>query len=393
MREFRSADITLALKLPLLYKYTSTFYTSILQNSDIMKAFLSFVLLLICPLSVFCDNDDICLWLRFDHAGVIAPASVETRDIEMLDNISLSTVTIAANELRENWTGVPVTLQIVEDALHKNGYFKIEKRENDLMEGPQDSPNRIYITAGSASGLLYGAYFILRSQAMGDGCLCKTLGNEDVIEQEPAFSKRLVQIDVNEFPEQLSLKNFARACASIGINGIVLTGKSPNNIKEIKDIFAPYHIELLNNIDSQDITTIDIRQNNSLHLQYLAPLWQIPTPDTNHPTSAILGVIQQPSSITQHPFSSLNLYAFGRMAWMPQIIKERVAFEWLAQTFTENPLFVIPMRDVLMKSTNPTPADIENFVSIWHQMSRTIDSQQHSIVEEILNRQFEDSLE
>lgn len=358
-----------------------------------MKAFLSFVLLLICPMSVFCANDDICLWLRFDHAGVIAPASVETRDIEMLDNISLSTVTIAANELRKNWTGVPVTLQIVEDTSHKNEYFKIEKRENGLMEGPQDSPNRIYITAGSVSGLLYGAYFILRSQAMGDGCLCKTLGNEDVIEQEPAYSKRLVQIDINEFPEQLSLKNFARACASIGINGIVLTGKSPNNIKEIKDIFAPYHIELLNNIDTQDITTIDIKQNNSLHLQYLAPLWQIPTPDTNYPISTILGVVQQPSSITLHPFSSLNLYAFGRMAWMPQIIKERVAFEWLAQTFTENPLFVIPMRDVLMKSTNPTPADIENFVSIWHQMSRTIDSQQHSIVEEMLKRQLEDSLE
>jgi alpha-glucuronidase len=81
------------------------------------------------------------------------------------------------------------------------------------------------------------------------------------------------------------------------------------------------------------------------------------------------------------------------MAWMPQIIKERVAFEWLAQTFTENPLFVIPMRDVLMKSANPTPADIENFVSIWHQMRRTINSQQHSIVEEMLNRQLEDSLE
>ena len=115
------------------------FNTKILQNSDIMKAFLSFVLLLICPLSGFCANDDICLWLRFDHAGVIAPASVETRDIEMLDNISLSTVTIAANELRENWTGVPVTLQIVEDTSHRNGYFKIEKRENGLMEGPQDS--------------------------------------------------------------------------------------------------------------------------------------------------------------------------------------------------------------------------------------------------------------
>ena len=34
-----------------------------------------------------------------------------------------------------------------------------------------------------------------------------------------------------------------------------------------------------------------------------------------------------------------------------------------------------------------------NFVSIWHQMSRTIGSQQHSIVEEMLNRQLEDSLE
>ena len=343
----------------------------------------------------------------------------------MLDNVQRSTVEIAAAELRDNWTGAPVTLQIVNDTTHVNGHFKVEKLPNDHqgttlpLGGDGEGFDRIYITSGSASGLLYGAYFILRSQAMGDGCLCKTLGNEDVIEQEPAYQHRLVKIDLASLPQQLSLKNLARAFASIGINGIVITDKSPyQNSKfqvssskfqvpssKFQALFAPYQIELLSDTDTQDITTIDIRQSNPLHLQYLAPLWQIParpegalspsraterTPDTSTNSSLCCDAI---AAITQNPFSSLNLYAFGRMAWMPQIVKERVAFEWLAQTFTENPLFVIPMRDVLMKSANPTPADIENFISIWHQMDRVVSPEQYSLVEEMLERQLEDTID
>ena len=390
-----------------------------------MKSFLTLALLIVSSLSVFSADGDSCLWLRFDRNGISAQASVETIGTEMLDNVQRSTVEIAAAELRDNWTGAPVTLQIVNDTTHVNGHFKVEKLPNDHqgttlpLGGDGEGFDRIYITSGSASGLLYGAYFILRSQAMGDGCLCKTLGNEDVIEQEPAYQHRLVKIDLASLPQQLSLKNLARAFASIGINGIVITDKSPyQNSKfqvssskfqvpssKFQALFAPYQIELLSDTDTQDITTIDIRQSNPLHLQYLAPLWQIParpegalspsraterTPDTSTNSSLCCDAI---AAITQNPFSSLNLYAFGRMAWMPQIVKERVAFEWLAQTFTENPLFVIPMRDVLMKSANPTPADIENFISIWHQMDRVVSPEQYSLVEEMLERQLEDTID
>jgi hypothetical protein len=48
------------------------------------------------------------------------------------------------------------------------------------------------------------------------------------------------------------------------------------------------------------------------------------------------------------------------------------------------------MRDVLMNSANPTPADIENFISIWHQMERVVTPEQYSLVEEMLERQLED---
>ncbi len=390
-----------------------------------MKSFLTLALLIVSSLSVYPADGDSCLWLRFDRNGISAQASVETIGTEMLDNVQRSTVEIAVAELRDNWTGAPITLQIVKDTTHKNGYFKVEKLPNDHqgttlpLGGDGEGFDRIFITSGSASGLLYGAYFILRSQAMGDGCLCKTLGNEDVIEQEPAYQHRLVKIDLASLPQQLSLKNLARAFASIGINGIVITDKSPNQNSKFKvpsskfqvqsskfqALFAPYQIELLSDTDTQDITTIDIRQRNPLHLQYLAPLWQIParpegtlspsratetTPDTSTNSSLCCYAI---AAITQNPFSSLNLYAFGRMAWMPQIVKERVAFEWLAQTFTENPLFVIPMRDVLMKSANPTPTDIENFISIWHQMERVVSPEQYSLVEEMLERQLEDTID
>jgi alpha-glucuronidase len=51
-----------------------------------------------------------------------------------------------------------------------------------------------------------------------------------------------------------------------------------------------------------------------------------------------------------HEFSQSNWYAFGRLAWNPDLSSEDIAAEWLAQTFTSDYYFVHPMTDIMMRS-------------------------------------------
>lgn len=45
-----------------------------------------------------------------------------------------------------------------------------------------------------------------------------------------------------------------------------------------------------------------------------------------------------------------NWYAFGRLAWDPDLSPRQIAKEWLEQTYTQNPAFVNPMTDILCQS-------------------------------------------
>lgn len=352
-------------------------------------------------------DDDMSLWLRFkkyedrgsgNAGGESRRARPEAIGIEGLDKESLATLNIALAELQEYWEGFPVTLKLITDTVHPVGYFKVEKCENDMHgNGAADTYQssgdayRILITAGSVSGLMYGSYFILRSQAMGDGCLCKTLGNEDYVEQQPAYGHRVIQIDISSLSEHLSLRTFARACASVGINGVVLPGGAYNNssTEAIKDYLRQYQIEVFDSLEGSSYK-IDITQKKSLHLQFNATKWQIPSPQGGGLSILAIADI---SSLNSQPFAPANWYAFGRKAWNPDATLEGVAYEWLTQTFTENPLFVMPMCDVMMKSSDATSSDIEGFISTWQQMRSHIDADRYSVVESCLMEQLIDSYE
>ena len=51
-----------------------------------------------------------------------------------------------------------------------------------------------------------------------------------------------------------------------------------------------------------------------------------------------------------HHFSQANWYAFGRLAWNPQLTSEAIAREWLQLTFTHDENFVRPMTEVMLAS-------------------------------------------
>ena len=91
----------------------------------------------------------------------------------------------------------------------------------------------------------------------------------------------------------------------------------------------------------------------SRHLVYLAPMWREFFVYV-HPNKlrAIAGVanIGDDANWCGHHFSQANWYAFGRLAWNPFLKSERIAREWLRQTFTLDKGFVEPMQRVMMES-------------------------------------------
>ena len=91
----------------------------------------------------------------------------------------------------------------------------------------------------------------------------------------------------------------------------------------------------------------------SRHLVYLAPMWkEFFSYVEPARLRGIAGVanIGDDTNWCGHHFSQANWYAFGRLAWNPQLTSEAIAREWLQLTFTHDENFVRPMTEVMLAS-------------------------------------------
>ena len=179
------------------------------------------------------------LWLRYQPVN---KAQVTT------DKLS-PTIQIAKQELETYYNGASVTLKLDAKMPNDDGY---------RIDGTT-------ITARRDVGLLYGAYALLRKQQTSD----LNYQPSAVDESHPAYSLRLLNhwdnpngtvergfagrsIFLNPDPERMKI--YARANASIGINGTVLnnvnakpealTTESLQKAKEIADQLRPYGIKV-----------------------------------------------------------------------------------------------------------------------------------------------------
>ncbi len=188
------------------------------------------------------------LWLRDSHGN--------QADITSTKNTK--TTETAIQELRNTWRGIPILLNI-----HKNKNLKDEGYTISRQNG------RIQISSPTDRGILYGTYHLLRLQAM----------NTDIesilpITENPSYDLRILNHWDNldgtiergyagqslwqweELPNTLSPRyiDYARANASIGINGTVLNNvnASPQilsapylqKVKALADLFRPYGIKV-----------------------------------------------------------------------------------------------------------------------------------------------------
>lgn len=187
------------------------------------------------------------LWLRYTSDA----------EAQVKDKSKTASGIIGAEELRKAWKGAPVTLVIAKDKeLTTDDGFKIENKGKVIN-----------VKAKTGKGLLYGAYHLLRLQACSYPLPPLTVEN-------PVCSLRLLNHWDNldgtiergyaghtlwqwaDLPGKLSDRytEYARANASIGINGTVLNNvnASPQilstdylqKVKALADVFRPYGIKI-----------------------------------------------------------------------------------------------------------------------------------------------------
>lgn len=213
-----------------------------------IKFFLSIFLLFLVSMSLLAE-DGHQLWLRGKSTGMV----------NVVCKKSSPTLNIAKQELQQGWQGADgasFTLLVKSDKLIKGDGFKISTNQ---------------IQANTEDGVLYGVYEFLRRQQTGEAI------QEEIV--NPSFDRRLLNhwdnlngsiergyagnsIFWREGDDALKTtdndkklwQEYARANASIGINGSVLnnvnanpkilTGEYLSRVKDIADVLRPYGIKV-----------------------------------------------------------------------------------------------------------------------------------------------------
>lgn len=191
--------------------------------------------------------DGSCLWLSGGDNGNQAVITVPKS--------KSPTVAIAAEELNKSWHGEPLRLEIKRDKHLGNEGFRVYRDKKGLV-----------LSANNDLGLLYGSYALLRDNAAGKAIALR--------EETPAYNVRVLNHWDNldgtiergysghsiwnwdELPDVVSprYREYARANASVGINGVVLNNVNASSkilsaeylakVAKIADVFRPYGIKV-----------------------------------------------------------------------------------------------------------------------------------------------------
>ena len=192
-------------------------------------------------------DDGSHLWLKYQQS---AHGKVSTTDR------LTPTLSLAIQALQNSWTGTPVILKKQKNKqLQKEGFYI------------QPQADKLVVTSPSDIGLLYASYYLLRSQSIGQTITTAIIEN-------PFYERRLLNHwdnldrtvergyagrslwEWDELTDSISnrYEAYARANASIGINGTVLNNvnASPEiltteylqKVKTLADIFRPYGVQV-----------------------------------------------------------------------------------------------------------------------------------------------------
>ena len=119
-------------------------------------------------------------------------------------------------------------------------------------------------------------------------------------------------------------------------DNVILQSKNGPLDFQPREPYAPIFDNIKNTKQMAELQITQEYLGQSRHLTYLAPMWReffgFVAPEK---LVGIAGVanIGLDKNWCGHHFSQANWYAFGRLAWNPNLTSEQIAQEWLVQTF------------------------------------------------------------
>jgi alpha-glucuronidase len=117
------------------------------------------------------------------------------------------------------------------------------------------------------------------------------------------------------------------------------------------------------------------------HLAYLGPMWQETLESDTYahgPGSTVRSIIAGMAGVANigadrnwcgSVFDQANWFAFGRLAWEPDLTSETIAEQWVRMTFSNDPAFVDPVVAMMMRSREAV-VDYMTPLGLHHQMAR-----------------------
>jgi alpha-glucuronidase len=152
-------------------------------------------------------------------------------------------------------------------------------------------------------------------------------------------------------------------------NVIVQTKEGPIDF-QAREPVSPLFAGLQQSAQAMEVQITQEYTGQQRHLVYLAPMWKqvldfdLRANNQSTPVKEILSVksFHQPlggmvgvagigrDHWLSSPLALANLYAFGRLAWNPNLDPAQVAEEWVGQTISTDPMVVSTVKKMLMQS-------------------------------------------
>ncbi len=289
---------------------------------------------------------------------VAAKGSLPTQDSLLMQRV--------ASELTA-WKGAPIGLQLVADSTLSAEAYRLTRTDDSIRLG-----------ASTVRGLLQGAYCLLRAQAMDDVCLCRTLTNHEPLKEAPAYAWRLISAPPALDNEEWT--GFVRACASVGLNGIVTSTPDSDQVQVCIDYgLRLYEPQMLNQLTLIRLTP---ESGNASGMLYKVQAWSTLLADAD-------GVwLDELPRDYDSPLAAANWYAFGRLAWNRHLSPRALAYEWVAQTYCSNPLFCVPVVQALLMPYETVREQAENLMDVFLEQSSYLDTRQYDLTETELLQYF-----
>lgn len=134
---------------------------------------------------------------------------------------------------------------------------------------------------------------------------------------------------------------------------VILQSKNGPLDFQPREPYAPIFDQMVKTPQMAELQITQEYLGHSTHLVYLAPMWReffsFVAPQKLRGIAGVANVGKD-TNWCGHHFAQANWYAFGRLAWNPQLKSEDIAYEWLTATFSSLHKHLSTLTSIMLRS-------------------------------------------